>query len=230
VLVESLGQQSSAFELCSCCSTARNFSRAAIRTPDLVDELMLIGRLRRRKTATKARRFAPWPRRPDQRHWSAAITRLKLMRIGLRDILVWLILSKTWPSFPPWPMPACATPRGRAAREPDENFAAGRHRTWQARRQELDYGARPGTSSSSPMARRRTSPSSADRGRGDGPAFPPDRTGVVFKTDTRLRPDGEKGLLVNTLRGDEEYYRHRAQLWEIQALTPRTVSPASASG
>jgi glutamate-ammonia-ligase adenylyltransferase len=43
--------------------------------------------------------------------------------------------------------------------------------------------------------------------------------GVVFKTDTRLRPDGEKGLLVNTLAAHEEYYRHRAQLWEIQALT-----------
>jgi glutamate-ammonia-ligase adenylyltransferase len=34
-----------------------------------------------------------------------------------------------------------------------------------------------------------------------------------------LRPDGEKGLLVNTLAAYEEYYRQRAQLWEIQALT-----------
>jgi [glutamine synthetase] adenylyltransferase / [glutamine synthetase]-adenylyl-L-tyrosine phosphorylase len=43
--------------------------------------------------------------------------------------------------------------------------------------------------------------------------------GLVFRTDARLRPDGEKGLLVNTLSAYEEYYRHRAQLWEIQALT-----------
>lgn len=43
--------------------------------------------------------------------------------------------------------------------------------------------------------------------------------GIVFHTDARLRPDGEKGLLVNTLGAYEEYYRHRAQLWEIQALT-----------
>jgi len=43
--------------------------------------------------------------------------------------------------------------------------------------------------------------------------------GMVFKTDARLRPDGEKGLLVNTLPAYEEYYRQRAQLWEIQALT-----------
>ena len=43
--------------------------------------------------------------------------------------------------------------------------------------------------------------------------------GTVFHTDARLRPDGEKGLLVNTLGAYEEYYRQRAQLWEIQALT-----------
>jgi glutamate-ammonia-ligase adenylyltransferase len=43
--------------------------------------------------------------------------------------------------------------------------------------------------------------------------------GVVFRTDARLRPDGEKGLLVNTLGAYEEYYRQRAQLWEIQSLT-----------
>jgi glutamate-ammonia-ligase adenylyltransferase len=41
----------------------------------------------------------------------------------------------------------------------------------------------------------------------------------LFHTDARLRPDGEKGLLVNTLAAYEEYYRKRAQLWEIQALT-----------
>jgi glutamate-ammonia-ligase adenylyltransferase len=43
--------------------------------------------------------------------------------------------------------------------------------------------------------------------------------GIVFRTDARLRPDGEKGLLVNTLAAYEEYYRKRAQLWEIQSLT-----------
>ena len=42
---------------------------------------------------------------------------------------------------------------------------------------------------------------------------------MVFRTDARLRPDGEKGLLVNTLSAYEEYYRQRAQLWEIQSLT-----------
>jgi glutamate-ammonia-ligase adenylyltransferase len=43
--------------------------------------------------------------------------------------------------------------------------------------------------------------------------------GIVFRIDTRLRPDGEKGLLVNTLEVCEDYYRRRAALWEIQALS-----------
>jgi glutamate-ammonia-ligase adenylyltransferase len=47
----------------------------------------------------------------------------------------------------------------------------------------------------------------------------PTEHGMAFATDARLRPDGEKGLLVNSLDAYEEYYRHRAQLWEIQALT-----------
>jgi glutamate-ammonia-ligase adenylyltransferase len=43
--------------------------------------------------------------------------------------------------------------------------------------------------------------------------------GTAFTIDSRLRPDGEKGLLVNTLRAHEDYYRQRAQLWEVQALS-----------
>ena len=47
----------------------------------------------------------------------------------------------------------------------------------------------------------------------------PTEHGVAFKLDARLRPDGEKGLLINVLRAHTEYYHRRAQLWEIQALT-----------
>lgn len=43
--------------------------------------------------------------------------------------------------------------------------------------------------------------------------------GVAFQLDARLRPDGEKGLLVNQLQAYGDYYRQRAQLWEIQALS-----------
>jgi glutamate-ammonia-ligase adenylyltransferase len=43
--------------------------------------------------------------------------------------------------------------------------------------------------------------------------------GMLFQTDARLRPDGEKGLVANTLRAYEDYYLNRAALWEIQSLT-----------
>jgi glutamate-ammonia-ligase adenylyltransferase len=42
--------------------------------------------------------------------------------------------------------------------------------------------------------------------------------GALFPVDARLRPDGEKGPLVTSLDAHRDYYRHRAQLWERQAL------------
>jgi glutamate-ammonia-ligase adenylyltransferase len=55
--------------------------------------------------------------------------------------------------------------------------------------------------------------------------------GTLFETDARLRPDGEKGLMVNTLDAFEDYYRKRAQLWEIQALSRmRTIAGDFALG
>jgi [glutamine synthetase] adenylyltransferase / [glutamine synthetase]-adenylyl-L-tyrosine phosphorylase len=53
----------------------------------------------------------------------------------------------------------------------------------------------------------------------------PSAEGIIAALDARLRPDGEKGPLVLSLEGYETYYRQRAQLWEIQALTrARAVS------
>jgi len=43
--------------------------------------------------------------------------------------------------------------------------------------------------------------------------------GTIASVDARLRPDGEKGPLVAPLRAYESYYRDRAHLWEIHALT-----------
>lgn len=47
----------------------------------------------------------------------------------------------------------------------------------------------------------------------------PSAEGMVASLDARLRPDGEKGPLVVSLGAYESYYRERAQLWEIHALT-----------
>jgi glutamate-ammonia-ligase adenylyltransferase len=42
---------------------------------------------------------------------------------------------------------------------------------------------------------------------------------MIASLDARLRPDGEKGPLVAPLAAYESYYRERAHLWEIHALT-----------
>jgi [glutamine synthetase] adenylyltransferase / [glutamine synthetase]-adenylyl-L-tyrosine phosphorylase len=43
--------------------------------------------------------------------------------------------------------------------------------------------------------------------------------GSVYPLDGRLRPDGEKGVLVTSLEAYREYFEKRAQFWEAQALT-----------
>jgi glutamate-ammonia-ligase adenylyltransferase len=47
----------------------------------------------------------------------------------------------------------------------------------------------------------------------------PSAEGLIASIDARLRPDGEKGPLVAELGAYKSYYRDRAQLWEIHALT-----------
>src|SRR5207249_3604540 len=55
--------------------------------------------------------------------------------------------------------------------------------------------------------------------------------GMTFQVDARLRPDGEKGLLVNTSNAANEYYHKRALLWELQTLTrARFVSGDAETG
>ena len=42
--------------------------------------------------------------------------------------------------------------------------------------------------------------------------------GTLYEVDPRLRPDGAKGVLVNTLAGFADYLRSKAWTWERQAL------------
>jgi glutamate-ammonia-ligase adenylyltransferase len=46
----------------------------------------------------------------------------------------------------------------------------------------------------------------------------PTRAGRLYEVDTRLRPDGSKGLLVTTVEAFAAYQRERAWTWEHQAL------------
>jgi glutamate-ammonia-ligase adenylyltransferase len=47
----------------------------------------------------------------------------------------------------------------------------------------------------------------------------PSAEGNLSRVDARLRPEGEKGPLVCSLKTYDTYYNNRAQLWEVQALT-----------
>lgn len=42
--------------------------------------------------------------------------------------------------------------------------------------------------------------------------------GILYSVDTRLRPDGSKGILAKDIDGYRAYYMKSAQSWEIQAL------------
>ena len=53
--------------------------------------------------------------------------------------------------------------------------------------------------------------------------------GALYEVDPRLRPDGAKGVLVNTLDGLGEYLREKAWTWEHQALV-RARAVAGDSG
>lgn len=44
------------------------------------------------------------------------------------------------------------------------------------------------------------------------------KEGVAYRIDTRLRPEGEKGILVSSLGSFEKYYAKAAAFWEFQAL------------
>ena len=196
-------------------------AEVAISTPDLVDELVLSGHLRRRKTAAEILEDLRHGRPDaDQRLWIRRYHRSELMRIGLRDILGLADFEQN-----PVELSALADACLQYALEVvlrknkipsstlvivglgklggselnygsdlDIIFVADDRVKDIARLQRLAVEVMDLLSSTTEM-------------------------GVAFATDARLRPDGEKGLLVNTLSAHEEYYRKRAQLWEIQALT-----------
>jgi [glutamine synthetase] adenylyltransferase / [glutamine synthetase]-adenylyl-L-tyrosine phosphorylase len=193
----------------------------AIRTPDLVDELVVSGRLRVRKTAEETLRdLRHGFHDPDQHLWLRRYHQAELMRIGLRDILgladfeqylaelsaladaclqyaLEVVLRKHRLKSPPFAVIGLGKLGGA----------------------EIDYGSDLDiVFVADPKAKNLKKLASVAR---EMMELVSSRTehGLLFQTDARLRPDGEKGLLVNTLVAYEEYYRQRAHLWEIQTLT-----------
>ncbi|HOP97928.1 MAG TPA: bifunctional [glutamate--ammonia ligase]-adenylyl-L-tyrosine phosphorylase/[glutamate--ammonia-ligase] adenylyltransferase [Verrucomicrobiota bacterium] len=193
----------------------------AIRIPDLVDELVTSGRLRQRKTAEETLEdLRHGAADADQHLWLRQYHEVEWMRIGLRDILGLADPEQYLTEFSAL-ADAClqyaveaAMRKFRLKAAPFAVIGLGK-----LGGREIDYGSDLDVLFVADSKVRDLRKIQAVA------VFVMDllskRTerGIVFQTDARLRPDGEKGLLVNSLAAYEEYYRKRAQLWEIQSLT-----------
>jgi glutamate-ammonia-ligase adenylyltransferase len=194
----------------------------AIRTPDLIDDLVLSGRLGRRKeTAQILTELRHGRDDADQRLWLRRYHHAEFMRIGLRDILGLADYEQNFVELSAL-ADAClqyaleATLRKHKLKtSPLVIIGLGK-----LGGRELNYGSDldilfvcDQKSQSQLPKLQKLAAEIMDL------LSSQTELGIAFVTDTRLRPDGEKGLLVNTLEAHEEYYRQRGQLWEIQALT-----------
>jgi len=193
----------------------------AIRTPDLVDELVVSGRLRQRKSAPETLRdLRHGLRDADQQLWLRHYHQTELMRIGLRDILGLADFEQYLTELSSLAEACLQYALEVVMRKQKLKVAPfviiGLGKLGGA---EIDYGsdldvvfvADSKAKNLTALARLALEVLDLVSARTE--------QGVVFRSDARLRPDGEKGLLVNTLSAYEEYYRQRAQLWEIQSLT-----------
>jgi glutamate-ammonia-ligase adenylyltransferase len=193
----------------------------AIRTPDMVDELVTSGRLRQRKTAEETLRDLRHGLGDEDQHlWLRRYHQTELMRIGLRDILGLADVEQYLQELSAL-ADAClryalevAMRRHKIKKPPFVIIGLGK-----LGGVEIDYGSDldivfvAGSTLKNQQKLQQIALEVMD--------LLSSRTeaGLAFRTDARLRPDGEKGLLVNTIEAYEEYYRRRAQLWEIQSLT-----------
>lgn len=194
----------------------------AIRTPDLVDELVLSRRLRKNKSAQEILQDLRHGREDaDQRLWLRRYHQAEFMRIGLRSILGladyeqnFLELSALADACLQYALDV-ALRKQKLKTSPLVVIGLGK-----LGGRELNYGsdldilfvANDGAKDDLPKLQKIAVEIMDLLGSQT-------ELGIAFVIDARLRPDGEKGLLVNTLAAYEEYYRNRAQLWEIQALT-----------
>lgn len=196
-------------------------AETAIRTPDLVDDLVLSGQLNRRKTAAETlAELRQGLNEPDPLAWLRRYHEAEFMRLGLRDILGLVDFEQNLLELSNL-ADAClqyaleVTLRAHRFRTPPLAIIG----LGKLGGQEVTYGSDLDVVFVAPDSTRNLA--RLQRVAAETIELLSRRTaqGLVFHLDARLRPDGDKGLLVNTLSAYEDYYRHRAQLWEIQALS-----------
>jgi [glutamine synthetase] adenylyltransferase / [glutamine synthetase]-adenylyl-L-tyrosine phosphorylase len=196
-------------------------AEVAIRTPDLIDGLIAGGRLLRRKNAGeifKELRFGLHD--DDQFLWLRRYHETELMRLGLRDISGQVDIEQTPADLSAF-ADACLQyalevilKKNKIKSSPLAIIGLGKLGGAEiAYGSDLDLFFVAGPKEKNlPLLQKLASEVMDLLSR---------RTeqGIVFHSDARLRPDGEKGMLVPTLDTCENYYRERAQLWELQALS-----------
>jgi glutamate-ammonia-ligase adenylyltransferase len=205
----------------------------AIHVPDLVDDLMLSGRLRRSKPAAeilKDLRYGLADK--DQCLWIRRYHQAEFMRIGLREILGLADYEQNLLELTAL-AEAClqyaleVVMRERKIKKPPFAIIG----LGKLGGSELTYGSDLDLLFVADSKVKNIAALQALGARVMELLSSQTEMGVAFKTDARLRPDGEKGLLVTTLAACEDYYRNRAMLWEIQTLTrSRPVAGDSAVG
>jgi len=194
---------------------------AAIRTPDLVDDLVTSGRLRQIKTAAQILKELRYGiADEDQFSWLRRYHEAELMRLGSRDILGLADFEQNLAGLSAL-ADAClqyaleVVMRNNKIKSPPLAVIG----LGKLGGCETDYGSDLDILFVADSKVKNLP--KLQKFAGEVMELLSRRTeqGIVFRMDARLRPDGEKGLLVNTLAAHEKYYRGRAQLWEIQALT-----------
>ncbi|HEX7862224.1 MAG TPA: bifunctional [glutamate--ammonia ligase]-adenylyl-L-tyrosine phosphorylase/[glutamate--ammonia-ligase] adenylyltransferase [Verrucomicrobiae bacterium] len=193
----------------------------AIRVPDLIDEIEQSGQLRRkRNTEQILEDLRAGAKEEDQHRWLRRYYQAEQMRIGLRDILdladpeqTQSELTALADAFLTYALEVVLR-KHRIKKAPFAIFGlgklGGRELIYAS---DLDIIFVAESKNANLPALQKVAAQFLE--------LLSKRTedGATFEADARLRPDGEKGLLVNTLDAYRDYYLKRAMLWELQSLS-----------
>lgn len=193
----------------------------AIRVPDLIDQIEQSGQLRRRRTREQVLAdLRHGAAEADQAAWLRRYFQAEQMRIGLRDILdlanpeqTQEELSELASAYLIYALEAVMK-KHRLRKAPFAIFGLGKLGGGEliyASDLDVIFVAEEKTTKLPGIQKLAVELMDLLSKRTE--------LGATFEVDSRLRPDGEKGLLVNTARGCADYYQKRAMLWEIQSLS-----------
>ena len=196
-------------------------AETAIQSPDLIDELEVTGQLNRRKNADRILTEMQYGSDDsDQSLWLRKYFRAEQMRIGLRDTLEINDTETTLDELSAL-ADACLRyameviqRRHRLKKPPFSIIGLGK-----LGGREVNFGSDLDILFITPGKARNLERAATLAAELISLLSERTDAGMTWETDTRLRPEGRDGLLVNDLAAHEHYYRTRGELWEIQTLS-----------